>query len=273
MEYKDEFNELFLIKDRAKQALEEAEGSIRESQSAALDESFDKLVKKLERARGNLSLNVNELQYQPSPSSGDKNTLIVLTIINTIMAVEAKHILKTARQVQERIESGSADVVAEVDTISSKILNIRGMFSEVKELAKGTINEDTVKTIRKKYKKSIDKINDALEQNLKGAISDDLDVYVPEKPSLWKRILFFWKDLSPEADLPEVILEFARRAQRGEIPKSTTLVQLKEWIKAERPSWKIKDKKLEEAIKKLSKKGEIPGWRDSPTGRVLYLAV
>jgi len=273
MYYKDEFNELFTIKDRVKQALEESESSIRLSQSAAIDEGFEKLLTKFERSRSNLSLALSEVKYQSTPLSGDKNTLIVLTIINTIMAVEAKHILKTLREIQERVESGSAEVLTQLNAVASKILSLTAMFSEVKELSKGTIGKGTVKRVKKKYQKSIDKITDALEQSFKGSIGEELETYIPEKPSLWKRLLFFWRDHSPEADLPELILEFSRKAQRGEIPKSCTLNELEEWIKADRPAWKIKEKKLKDTIKKLSKKGQIPGWRDSPSGKILFLAV
>ena len=67
-------------------------------------------------------------------------------------------------------------------------------MTEVKDLAKGTVDDNTVKALKKKYSKYIDKINEALEASVKGAIKDELKVYVPEKPSLWKRILFFSTD-------------------------------------------------------------------------------
>ena len=178
---------------------------------------------------------------------------------------EAKHSLDVIREIQKRVDSGSSEVTAQVETIQDKMSVIRSLMAELKQLAKGIIEKGTVKDLKKKYSKYIDKINDALESSMKGALKDELKVYVPEKPSLWKRILFFWQDHSPESELPELIVMLAEKAKRGEIAKSASIPELKQWILTERPKWKLEDKKVKKTVKDLQKKGKIPGIRESPS--------
>jgi hypothetical protein len=189
------------------------------------------------------------------------------------MLAESKHCYSIIREIQNRVDSGSSEVIAQIESVQDKLGSIRNLMVEVKDLAKGTIDDGTIKTLKKKYSKYIEKINEALESSVKGTIKDELKIYVPEKPSLWKRILYFWKDLSPERDLPVVLRNIVEKAKRGEISKSTTFLELKGWISNEQPSWKIEDKKLRKALKKLEKSGEIPGVRESPSGEIIYLAV
>ncbi|MHA1713042.1 MAG: hypothetical protein ACTSW4_03210 [Candidatus Ranarchaeia archaeon] len=274
MALKNEFRDLLFIKDRVKSTIDESESLVKMIQSSAIDEGFSTLLKRLERVRSNLSLISNDLQYQPSPADGNKNLLIVLTLLDSIMMAEAKHSLQIIREIQKRVDSGSSEVTAQIETIQDKLTTIRSMMTEAKDLAKGTIDEDTVKNLKKKYSKYIDKINNAMEASVKGAIKDELKIYVPEKPSLWKRVLFFWRDYSPESELPELLEMLTEKAKRGEIAKSVSIPELKQWILTERPQWNIEDKKLRKTLKTLTKQGKIPGIRESPSGEeIVYLAL